>query len=506
MQVYHIKDNEKVPKVQKKLVNGSWKDIPDGFLPPGLYIEDNSRLTDIQKRMLDYYWVPSRPFGKRFIAADTWTIRHYFKDWSLKSKLTKEPIMRTIPDNFFSWQKDFCQKGLDVLKSGYQFKTGLEAEPGSGKTLPSLFFCSLYETSVYVAPEQAFPGVREMSQEWGFNMPLVTTPGKLKKLSFVPDVVIIDEALIGKNPLRQRSQAIAKITQTAQVVIAMTGTPSSGQQVSDLRWLNLIGLGGVLPPTETAIKCLLGKNPVLVQHEVGEQKWTDVEFEGWDYELLDYYIKPYCYVAKTDDIARTVENIDYKKIVLPCPRQFGLIQRGVSTQKSSSKIIAQLRSSSNGFITKDDGTPVWLETPSRKVEKLLEIIADGKPTIIVSAWIEEQQKLMEILADRRPAQLLATTTNLEQEIARFQTGETDLAIMSFGKSSSMNLQRASRLIFLSNGTKPADRLQAIRRIYRIGQQEKPEIIDIVCKDTYDEKVIAALESHLEVTDELLKGV
>ena len=146
---------------------------------------------------------------------------------------------------------------------------------------------------------------------------------------------------------------------------------------------------------------------------------------------------------------------------------------------------------------------MWID--NRKIQELQKLLEIKKPTIIVSAWQEEQQKLLEIFKDWNPSELLSGTANLEQEISRFQSGETDLAIMSFGKSSSMNLQRASRLIFMSNGTKPADRLQAIRRIYRIGQTERPEIIDIVCQETFDEKVINVLENHLEVTDELLKG-
>ena len=62
---------------------------------------------------------------------------------------------------------------------------------------------------------------------------------------------------------------------------------------------------------------------------------------------------------------------------------------------------------------------------------------------------------------------------------------------------------ASTVVYFSNSYDLEKRLQSEDRAHRIGQTNKVTYIDIVCKDTVDEKIVKALRNKLNLAQTVM---
>jgi SNF2 family DNA or RNA helicase len=67
----------------------------------------------------------------------------------------------------------------------------------------------------------------------------------------------------------------------------------------------------------------------------------------------------------------------------------------------------------------------------------------------------------------------------------------------------ITLTAASTVVYYSNNYDLEKRLQSEDRAHRIGQKNKVTYIDIVCKDTVDEKIVKALRNKLNIAQTVL---
>ena len=67
----------------------------------------------------------------------------------------------------------------------------------------------------------------------------------------------------------------------------------------------------------------------------------------------------------------------------------------------------------------------------------------------------------------------------------------------------ITLTAASTVVYFSNSYDLEKRLQSEDRAHRIGQTNKVTYIDIVCKDTVDEKIVKALRSKLNLAQTVM---
>jgi SNF2 family DNA or RNA helicase len=65
------------------------------------------------------------------------------------------------------------------------------------------------------------------------------------------------------------------------------------------------------------------------------------------------------------------------------------------------------------------------------------------------------------------------------------------------------LTAANTVVYYSNNYDLEKRLQSEDRAHRIGQTNKVTYIDIVCKETVDEKIVVALRSKLNLAQTVL---
>jgi SNF2 family DNA or RNA helicase len=67
----------------------------------------------------------------------------------------------------------------------------------------------------------------------------------------------------------------------------------------------------------------------------------------------------------------------------------------------------------------------------------------------------------------------------------------------------ITLTAANTVVYFSNNYDLEKRLQSEDRAHRIGQTNKVTYIDIVCKDTVDEKIVQALRNKLNLAQTVL---
>lgn len=444
---------------------------------------------DERKRIYFAWAVPKKP----------WLVQLANKGYVYRKPLVKPVATIEIPENIplMAWQRQYLENVNKTLSSGFYVRRAINRGIGQGKTLPALIMCQKRD-SVYVAPKYIHAGVKEECKKWGLKVPHICTYEGVKKIKTQPECVILDEALLIKNPNAARTAYIHDLAEKAAIVVPMTGTPLSAKKALDSRWL--LALGEILPAEEKHFMFNFGINPHLREEDYAS--FWDVD--GWDIEKLSSFVSPYMDVGKAD----VTFDILYQKIYLPTPKSFYAILEGFMTDKEGhSKKMTQARTCTSGFIYEDDGEVTWLKDQA-KIKWVKDFLASNpdEPVIIFSAWQAEQTRMAEELKEYNPANVTCEATDIEAEVSKFTSGVTNVMICSAYRSEGMNLQRACIEIFMSNATRPDKREQAEGRIARIGQTRRPVIYDLVCLNTLDERHIDLLKEYRDVSSAFVENL
>jgi SNF2 family DNA or RNA helicase len=141
------------------------------------------------------------------------------------------------------------------------------------------------------------------------------------------------------------------------------------------------------------------------------------------------------------------------------------------------------------------GLDIFAETvtDSTKVDTALEIIEDNPDeAFVVFSWYKACARTLQERLERRGIECFRVDGDVKQHdradmIGRFMAGEGRVFLGTLSTlSESVNLQRASNVIFLDRSWNPATNTQAADRVYRIGQTNAVTITHLVAKDTVDE--------------------
>jgi len=137
------------------------------------------------------------------------------------------------------------------------------------------------------------------------------------------------------------------------------------------------------------------------------------------------------------------------------------------------------------------------------------ILDAGEKTVIFSAYNHPLEELKKYFEDE--AVLLTGKTKAEDRkeiVEKFQTDDNVKIFLGGIKSGGVGitLTAASNVIFLDFSWTPADHLQAIDRIHRIGQTAKHiTVYQLVCKGTIDEYITKTLGKKQEIFNQLIEG-
>jgi SNF2 family DNA or RNA helicase len=133
----------------------------------------------------------------------------------------------------------------------------------------------------------------------------------------------------------------------------------------------------------------------------------------------------------------------------------------------------------------------------------------------VIIWANYRQNILEIVetlqglfgADSVASYFGDTDTDeREHAIKEFQDPESPLRFFVGNTQTGgygITLTEAQNVIYYSNSFDLEKRLQSEDRAHRIGQTNKVTYVDLVAKDTIDEKIVTALRNKLDLAQEVL---
>ena len=238
---------------------------------------------------------------------------------------------------------------------------------------------------------------------------------------------------------------------------------------------------------------------------------------------LNALIQPFSYrVLKKDcldlpDKVYTVRKIEMspeQKKAYDELKRYAMTELSNSEQVSVTSVITQLlrlHQISCGFTRTD--TKQDVELKSARLEELMNILEETDGKIIIWAnYRYDIQRIVRSIQDeygqgsvgayygdtsdedrRKTVQLFQDkTSELKYIVGNTQTG-------GYG----INLTAASTVVYYSNNFDLEKRLQSEDRAHRIGQINKVTYIDIICKNTVDEKIVTSLKAKQNIASKVL---
>lgn len=416
-------------------------------------------------------------------------------DWS---------IVGIDPACLYPHQKELIEAAWSAVAAGGQFRKGAVWSLGAGKTLFGLALCNLGEHPAVLAPKYLHETWKSEAEKWKVQIPLISTYESAHKLPKNVDVLVVDEIMCAKNPEALRSRKIREVSERATIAVGLTGTPTGGGGVLDWRWLDVLSPGSV-PERDVNWRFLFGLDTTLEEVAPGRQAYVT---KTWDEKKVAKFVAPFIDVVKADSLTACLPPIQFRTIKLPQPKSFLQIRMGVASDTTRSKVLAQARQCSDGFVLRDDGTPVHLSTEKLDaIEAFVE--ATGEPILLMAAWDESVTLLASRFESRKPSVIRGgmTEEDLGLAIRRFKEGETDLLIANARFSQGMNLMERCRVIaFMSWSSNPTDRTQALGRVYRPGQRNGVVAVDFVCEGTLDERTLELISGHTELSERQVENL
>lgn len=479
---------------------------PDDTIPPGIYYRSGAKplaglkalaCTEIKTKRFTWL-LPYEPWVKR--AVEGWTPPE--AKWIGKMDLSDDDtvdevceffkIKRPLWTKLRNWHKSRLADCAYAVQQFGKYSHGEQAPIGAGKTLYGLILANAFERSVVCAPKHLQKGWADEATKWDLPLPKITTYHSAHhQLDNSPQVVVGDEALYAMNPTTGLHSNLKNLMAGRDVKIAVAYTGSScSTKPSDLRWLRCTSPGCV-PDLHQAWQHLWGNDTELV--EVAPEKKVYVT-KSWNLDSIAEFIRPYCGVVSLAEIAAELPPVEYRRVRVPCPKDWDLVRKGGGTEAGASKRVAQARQLSDGFILDDIGDAVELSRD--KVNAVREIVENTEEAVVIyAAWSHTIDMLSKEFEDDKPA-VLRGGSDYGAELARFLDGSTRILIANTRISTGMNLQERCRLmVFVSNDLCPVNRQQAEGRIVRPGQRNGCVIIDVLADGTMDERQLELLKDH-----------
>lgn len=328
------------------------------------------------------------------------------------------------------------------------------------------------------------------------------------------DCLIVDESSAYKHSTSQRSKALNKIKKYFKFRVLMSATPNTVSVTDMWNQANILDDGKRLGKSFFAFRA-----SVQIPEQVGPMpnmvKWTDRPgaetavggllsditirhaFEDChDIPPNHNYIIPFNLVAKhrgaydqmeTDSIAR--------------------LETGNITAVNAASVVTKLLQIASGAVY--DGESNYHVVDESRYELIGDLAEERKFSIVFFLWKHQRDMLIEEFKKRKLTHTLidgsVTIKKRNDAVTYFQNGFYRV-LLAHPQSAAhgLTLTKGTSTIWSSPTYNLEHWLQGNRRIYRAGQTQKTETVNIIAEDTIEERVYKVLtEKNVKLVD-LLK--
>lgn len=323
------------------------------------------------------------------------------------------------------------------------------------------------------------------------------------------DAVIIDELSSFKNHESQRFKWLRKVRPFVKRMIGLTGTPTSNGLMDLWAEIGILDggerLGRFIGRYREAYFKAGSMNPqtgVVFQYVprpgAEEQIYGKIADITISMKAMDYLHMPDCVPARhyveMDKKERKLYDMLRKDLIIP------LKDADIDAANAAS-LTGKLLQMANGAVY-DENSAVR-EIHQRKLEKLEDLIeaANGQSVLVVYWFKHDRQRIMEHLSSMgyKPRDIKES-----KDIRDWNGGNIQVALIHPASAGhGLNIQSGGHILIWFGLTWSLELYQQTNaRLWRQGQTDVVTIHHIICKDTVDEDVMAALEQK-DITQEKL---
>ena len=322
-----------------------------------------------------------------------------------------------------------------------------------------------------------------------------------------PDMIVCDESSKIKNPTTSQSKALHRLGRSAKYNVILTGTPITNNPLdffSQYKFLDEDILGGsfYLFRNRYAVMGGYQNHQIIGYRHLAElvEKVHDIAYRIKIEDAVD--LPPFIdetRIINLEDKAQAV----YRMIEQDCYAE--LNQDAEVTARNILTQLLRLSQCTGGYI-RDDGSGVAQQVSSAKIDALEDIIdtciEEDKKVVVFARFVPEIEAIEALLKKKGIGYSLiyGATKDRAEQVQQFQTDPEVKVFIGQLQTTGMGLTltAASVAVFYSLDFSYANYEQSRARIHRIGQKEKCLYIHLVCKNTVDEKIMAALQKKGDI--------
>lgn len=364
----------------------------------------------------------------------------------------------------------------------------------------------LYELEYSVikgTPAQRLEALKRQADIYIINREMVPW---LCQQPFDFDTVVVDELSSFKNHKAKRYKALMSKRPFIKRMIGLTGTPSSNGLQDLWAEFRLLDQGerlgrfigsfreAYLRPDRRNGMVIYSYKPQPGAEEAIYRKISDITISM---KAMDHLAMPELVMIKQEVEMSQSEMDRYKAL----KRTLVLDLDGDEiTAANAASLSGKLCQMASGAIYTEDKS--WIAIHERKLDALEDLIesANGTP-ILIAYWFKHD---LERIKKRFAVREIKT----ESDIRDWNAGKIAVATLHPAAAGhGLNLQDGGSMLVWFSLTWSLELYQQTNaRLYRQGQKESVRIFHLVCKDTIDEDILAALEKKDASQNRLIEAV
>ena len=164
-----------------------------------------------------------------------------------------------------------------------------------------------------------------------------------------------------------------------------------------------------------------------------------------------------------------------------------------------------------GHFKADDGTTMALK--NNRMSELLDVLEECEGKVIIwSNYVQDIENIAKEIGKRFGEGSFCTyyggtkQKHRQASIDNFQDPDSPVRFFIGNPQPGgygITLTAAKTVVYYSNSYDLEKRLQSEDRAHRIGQTDKVNYVDIICEESVDEKIVAALRQKIDIANEIL---
>jgi len=334
-------------------------------------------------------------------------------------------------------------------------------------------------------------------------------------------LMAVDESTSIKTPRAQRTINISSVGRHANYKRIMTGSPVTKSP------LDLYSQCGFLDSD------LLGHDS-FYSFRMRYANMTTINVNGHRVEIVrpnDSYrnldelssiVSDFSYRILKEDCLDLPDKVYQKRVVQMTAEQKRLYNsmKSIALAELNTKVCStmnvltqmlRLHQITCGHFKADDGTTTAVK--NNRMSELLDVLEECEGKVIIwSNYVQDIQNIAKEIGKRFGEGSFCTyygetkQKHRQSNIDKFQDFESPVRFFIGNPQTGgygITLTAAKTVVYYSNSYDLEKRLQSEDRAHRIGQTDKVNYVDIICEESVDEKIVAALRQKIDIANEIL---